>query len=214
MSSTVHQIPEAPVLAAFLVVSLTVMVWRLHREARFTWPRATTGIAACVYGAGVLKEVLQPFQIGIDRRYYPGWRVFVHITPLRGAEPSDLILNALLFLPLGMLLPLLTRVRSARRVTLIGLALSFAIETTQLILDVTVSVGRVADINDLLGDTVGAFIGYVALRLSTRTPALARLAAVLAWTAPHRTAPPQTTASPHAGGPPSSTTSGNGPSND
>ncbi len=159
-----------------------------------------TGIAACVYGVAVLNEVLRPFQIGIDRRYYLGWRVFVHLTPLHGAEPKDLMLNALLFLPLGVLLPLLARVRSAGRVTLIGVLLSLAIETTQLVLDVTVSVGRVADINDLLGNTVGAFIGYLALRLAILTPPLARPAAAMTWPAPRHhegaTAPAESSTPP------------------
>ena len=74
MSSPVHDVPEALVLVPLLVVSLAVMLWRLHSGGRFTWPRMIVGAAACGYGVGVLKEVLQPFQIGIDGRYHLGWR--------------------------------------------------------------------------------------------------------------------------------------------
>ena len=168
-------------LAALLLAGLAITMLRLRRGNRFTWPRAAAGVITTLYGVGVCKEVLQPFQVGIDRRYFPGWRAFVHLTPLFGAEPSDLVLNVLLFLPLGVLLPLLGNVQSVRCATLIGLFLSLAIEVTQLILDVTVSVGRVADVNDLLGNTFGTVVGYLALRLGTRAPPLVRPAASMTW---------------------------------
>ena len=188
MSSPVHNVPEALVLVPLLVVSLAVMLWRLHRGRRFTWPRAIAGVVACAYAVGVLKEVLQPFQIGIDERYYPGWRAFVHLTPLAGAEPGDLLDNVLLFLPLGVFLALLARVPSAWRATLIGFGLSLTIETVQLILDVTVSPGRVADVNDLLGNTVGAVVGYALFRLGRSAAPLARLNTAMTWPPPIRVA--------------------------
>jgi len=162
------------------------MLWRLHSTGRFTWPRAIAGAAACCYGVGVLKEVLQPFQIGINERYYPGWRAFVHLTPLVGAEPGDLLDNVLLFLPLGVFLALIARVRPAPRVTLIGFGLSLMIEATQLVLDVTVSTGRVADVNDLLGNTVGAAVGYAIFRLCGCAAPLARLNIAVTWPSPSR----------------------------
>jgi hypothetical protein len=134
----------------------------------------------------VLKEVLQPFQIGIDGHYHLGWRVFLHLTPLAGAEPGDLLDNVVLFLPLGVLLALLARVQSAPRVTLTGFVLSLIVETTQLVPGVTVSPGRVADVNDLLGNTIGAAVGYALFRLCGRIAPLARLNTAMTWPPPGR----------------------------
>ena len=186
MSSPVHVVPEALVLVPLLVVSLTIMLWHLNRTGRFSWPRVIAGAAACCYGAGVLKAVLQPFQIGIDERYHLSWRAFVHLTPLVGAEPGDVLDNVVLFLPLGVFLVLLARVRSARRVTLVGFGLSLIVETTQLLLDVTVSTGRVADVNNLLGNTIGAAVGYALLRLCGCVKPLARLNIAMTWPAASR----------------------------
>jgi VanZ family protein len=187
MSSPIHDVPEALVLVPLLAVSLAVMLWRLHRGRRFTWPRAIAGAVACAYAAGVLKEVLQPFQIGFGG-YQLGWRAFVHLTPLAGAEPGDLLDNVLLFLPLGVFLALLARVPSAWRATLTGFGLSLIVETTQLVLDVTVSPGRVADVDDLLGNTIGAAAGYAFFRLCGHVAPLGRLNNAMTWPAPNRVA--------------------------
>ncbi len=181
MSSPVREVPETLVLLPLLAASLAVMLWRLHRGGRFSWLRAIAGVAACCYGIAVLREVLQPFQVGIDHRFYPGWRAFVHLTPLIGAEPGDMLDNVMLFLPLGVFLVLLARVRSAWRVTLIGFASSLIIEITQLVIDVTVSTGRVADVNDLLGNTIGTAAGYTLACLCRCLAPLARLSSAVAW---------------------------------
>jgi glycopeptide antibiotics resistance protein len=182
VTSHIQDIAEPPVLIPMTVVAIAVLLWQLHRRGSITILRSIVVVAACVYGAGVLKEVLEPFQIGFDGPR-PGWRVFIHLTPLAGAEISDMFLNTLLFLPLGVFLPLLARVSSARRIMLLGLATSLAIELTQFVLDLTVSTGRVADINDLLSDTVGALIGYGLLRLAVCIPLVGRLATAATWPA-------------------------------
>jgi hypothetical protein len=94
----------------------------------------------------------------------------------------DVLLNILLFIPLGAGLRLLGR--SWRQVTLLGAALSFAIETAQYF---AIS-GRDASLGDLLTNTAGAALGAM-LAASWRvwlvpTPRSARLlslAAALIW---------------------------------
>src|SRR5882724_7729315 len=94
----------------------------------------------------------------------------------------DVLLNVLLFIPLGAGLRLLGR--SWRQVTLLGAALSFAIETAQYF---AIS-GRDASLGDLLTNTAGAALGAL-LAASWRvwlvpTPRSARLlslAAALIW---------------------------------
>lgn len=67
-----------------------------------------------------------------------------------------LLQNVALFVPLGVLLPLLHRsLRSVWWALLGGAALSTMIETTQLVL----AVGQ-CDVNDILTNTLGAVLGY------------------------------------------------------
>jgi hypothetical protein len=87
VNSPVHDIPELPVLIPLTVAVIAVLLWQLHRRGSLTPLRGIVSIAACIYGMSVLKEVLQPFQVGF---YAPrlGWRAFIHLTPLAGAEAS------------------------------------------------------------------------------------------------------------------------------
>lgn len=71
-------------------------------------------------------------------------------------------------------------------ISVAGFGLSLIIETTQFVLDVTVSPGRVADVNDLLGNTIGAVAGYALLRLCRCAAPLARLDTAMTWPSPSR----------------------------
>lgn len=69
-------------------------------------------------------------------------------------------LNILMFVPFGVLLPVVfPRLRRLWRTGLTGLALTLAIETTQYF------TGRSADIDDVLANFTGALIGYAIYRL-------------------------------------------------
>lgn len=64
------------------------------------------------------------------------------------------ILNVIMFLPFGLLLPCGCRKNSYWKIILSGLIFSLGIETIQLFF-----VGRLADINDILANTLGTVIG-------------------------------------------------------
>ena len=72
-------------------------------------------------------------------------------------------LNILLFIPLGFILPLLWKeFRSRRAMCLTGFLLSLGIELAQLLNY------RISDVDDLIMNTLGAFLGYELLMLSSR----------------------------------------------
>ena len=72
-------------------------------------------------------------------------------------------LNILLFVPLGFILPLLWKeFRSRRAMCLTGFLLSLGIELAQLLNY------RVSDVDDLIMNTLGAFLGYAVLMLLSR----------------------------------------------
>lgn len=76
--------------------------------------------------------------------------------------------NIVLFVPLGMLLPLLMiRFRSLKRVLLVALCTSLTIETIQFFLRF-VGNPRAVDIDDVLLNTLGACIGFVIYRAGVR----------------------------------------------
>lgn len=80
----------------------------------------------------------------------------------------NIIGNVLMFMPLGLFLPLLWRRWSFKRVILAGALASFTIEILQFF------TGRSADIDDILLNAFGALIGYLFhLALRRALPSLA-----------------------------------------
>ena len=79
------------------------------------------------------------------------WQILLKLRRLRNREA---LANALLFLPLGALVPTAWR-RVGWRVVPLGLALSVAVEALQLPL------GRSADVRDVLMNTAGVGAGYL-----------------------------------------------------
>jgi glycopeptide antibiotics resistance protein len=179
------EIPALPVLVPLAIITFAGMVWRLHRRGAVTALRVAVVAIACVYGAGLLDSVLLPLpiRVGAARDGLVSWRLFVQLVPLLTVDPIGIVLNVALFVPFGALLPLVARVSSVRRAVLTGFLLSLGIELVQFVADVTVSTGRVADINDLLGNTIGAFAGYVIFRVAVCVPIVARIAVATAWPA-------------------------------
>ncbi|MDD9149985.1 VanZ family protein [Sporolactobacillus sp. CQH2019] len=86
----------------------------------------------------------------------------INLIPFRwiteGVRPY--IENILLFVPLGFMLPCIWKKYGVlRKTVLVGIAFSLIIELSQLFN------GRITDIDDLLMNTLGAFIGWVIFRL-------------------------------------------------
>jgi glycopeptide antibiotics resistance protein len=70
--------------------------------------------------------------------------------------------NVAAFVPLGVLVPLLTNRRSPLLVLGVGLALSVAIEAGQLAVSTALDFAyRTADIDDVIVNVFGAFVGWV-----------------------------------------------------
>jgi len=78
------------------------------------------------------------------------------------ADFKNTILNIILFIPLGIMLPLLWKNYNTLRATLLfGFSMSLAIEMLQIL------TYRATDINDLIANTVGAVLGYFVFRTTS-----------------------------------------------
>jgi len=83
----------------------------------------------------------------------------------------NLLANILLFVPLGFLLPQMTRgFTGLRKTMMFGLATSLAIEILQFF------IGRSADVDDVILNVLGVCIGYAVLVVARRVFAPAKLA--------------------------------------
>ncbi|MCM0650156.1 VanZ family protein [Clostridium swellfunianum] len=70
--------------------------------------------------------------------------------------------NLILLLPLGILIPILwSRFNSAVKTVFVSFCLSLSIEVLQLISFYIGNAGRAFDVDDILLNTIGAYIGYI-----------------------------------------------------
>jgi VanZ family protein len=154
-------------------------------------------------GGGHLRGVLGvantlfPIFIGKPSSTTAWWEV-PYLTPVVGYEVRDLLENVAVFVPLGVLLPLVARATSLPRVVVLGFLISLTIELLQWVSAVTVAGGHAPDVNDLLSNTLGAPLGYGVFRLALLLPAVRRLARAATWPV----APDDAASTPGAAGEP------------
>jgi glycopeptide antibiotics resistance protein len=141
--------------------------------------------AAALYAAVLAVVTLAPIRWRSDlARYRDNWRpqlvpVWNLVGNLRDGHRFLPTLagaagNVALFLPLGFLLPLLApRLDRAWRTVGVGFALSSAIELSQVAFPGV----RRADVNDVLANTLGTALGFLAWRLAARAGVGARVRA-------------------------------------
>lgn len=137
----------------------TVFHWEKIRSPRGFWVgwqvlALLLVVMLAVTGAGDIQDLLR-FETVFS------WED-VNLIPLRWAleDMRGFLLNVLLFLPLGCLLPLLFRRGTGLGETaLTGFLLSLLIEVSQL------STFRATDVDDLLANTLGTLLGFLLFRL-------------------------------------------------
>ncbi|MFG1602687.1 VanZ family protein [Actinoplanes sp. NPDC049265] len=126
-----------------------------------------------MYAAGVLAVTVVPVR-AFDYWGHVPWQAMIRWIPFV-VDPLSMTLNVVMFLPFGVLIPLLWPAAgaTATRIGWLALSASLSIELTQLLLDVTIGSRRTVDVNDLIANTGGALIGWWLLRLASRREALA-----------------------------------------
>jgi glycopeptide antibiotics resistance protein len=86
--------------------------------------------------------------------------------------PIGFVLNIVMFMPFGILLPLLwPSTGTWKRIAWWGFAASAAIEFSQLGMWIALGNRRMFDVNDLMSNTAGAVLGLMLLRAFVPEPA-------------------------------------------
>jgi len=178
------EVPALPVAIPFGALVLVVQVLVLLRGRRFSWPRAAVAAAIAVYAAGILANTVFPIFTRPVPRVGP-WTPALALVPFSDYEVADALMNVGVFVPLGILLPLLMRRPAWWKVLVIAATVSVTIELLQLGAQRFFAGGHVADVNDFLWNTVGGCVGYALYALLSRIPVLSGIVDVFRW---HRSA--------------------------
>lgn len=173
-----REVPVLPVVVPVAAAIFLTLLWYLHRRDRLSVPRALVALALCVYAAGVVANTV--FPIFLDKPARSAlWEVY--LVPLADYEVGDAVMNILVFVPAGMLVPLLVARASLWRVVTVAAAFSLTIETAQLITGNVLGGGHVADVNDLLFNVAGAVLGFGLFSMLSRVPGAAALINPFRW---------------------------------
>ncbi|MQA32259.1 VanZ family protein [Modestobacter roseus] len=175
-----RQVPVIPVVVPSAAVLFVALLWHLHRRDRLTVPRAAVALVLCGYLAGIVANTV--FPVFLDKPVADGsWATSFNLVPLAGYEVADALVNVLVLVPVGVLVPLLRDTASWWQAVAAGAGLSLAIELTQLLTDHFLSGGHIADVNDLVFNVLGAALGAGLFRALSRVPRVAALVDRVRW---------------------------------
>ncbi len=100
-----------------------------------------------------MKEELGGIKLGRD----------INLIPLKDFMQMTSVLNIVMFVPIGFLLGLIEGIKW-KKITMIGFSISFFIEISQILVNVFIGYNfRIADVNDLIFNTLGTIIGLFIL---------------------------------------------------
>lgn len=104
--------------------------------------------------------------VGLPNVTYIRPELNLNLIPFAGmlADLKNSILNVLLFIPLGIMLPLLwNKFKTPKYTFLFGFGMSLAIELLQIL------TFRATDVNDLITNTFGALFGFLCAKVSLQS---------------------------------------------
>ena len=162
------------------VIVFVILLWRLHATRSMSVPRAAVAAALAVYAAGIVANTVFPIYLDKPDRAEP-WTPYVALIPFADYELADALMNVAVFVPLGMLIPLVLARPTWGKVISITVAASVTIEIAQLAVQGLFRGGHVADVSDLICNTAGGVLGYGILIAVTAIPWAARLIDRFRW---------------------------------
>lgn len=180
LSGPFGKIAVLPVAIPLGVVVFVILLLVLGQRAALTWPRVLVAAAVAVYAAGIFANTVFPIYLFPPPSGGPH-PPYVALVPFYDYWVDDALMNIAVFLPLGILIPLVLRRSTWWKVVMTAAAVSAGIELAQLAASEFFNGGHIADINDFMWNVTGGFLGYVIFRLISRIPKLSPLVAQFRW---------------------------------
>lgn len=152
----------------YLLIAIVLTIDAFSRYRQFG--KRITLLASLFYFVVILRLCLTPVIfsfITADRNLHYFHGVPYNILPFQQLD-LEWFLNIVMTIPLGILLYLLNRKYSLTTATCLSFLFSLFIETNQFVCDYLFHIGRVADIDDIITNTIGGLIGFFVIKLLDR----------------------------------------------
>lgn len=147
---------------SYFCLELLIFAWRgtWHRHPR--WGARVTIITFLIYLTAVLWLCLTPAQVSVPSApkvlfHFHG--VSFNAIPFQGFS-VEYFLNIVMTFPLGVYIFLFNHRITFERASLYGFLFSLFIESNQFVWDYFLNLRRLADIDDLITNTLGVVIGF------------------------------------------------------
>jgi glycopeptide antibiotics resistance protein len=180
MNNPFDAVPVLPVVIPLGLALFVVLLWRLRAKGLFSAPRSAVAAALAVYAAGITANTVFPIYLNNADGGEP-WTPWLALIPFHDYEVGDAAMNVAVFLPLGLLVPLVLTRPSWWKILATVMLTSLGIEITQLVAQGVFAGGHIADINDFIFNTVGGALGYGLFKLLTLIPGLNPLIVRFRW---------------------------------
>jgi glycopeptide antibiotics resistance protein len=175
-----HQVPVLPVVVPLAAAVFAGLMWSLIRSGRFSVPRSAVALALGVYVAGIVANTVFPVFLDKPVSSAP-WGSHLAVVPFAGYEVADAVMNVLVFVPVGVLVPLLAPRASWRRAVAAAAVLSLTIEVTQLVTAHLLGAGHIADVNDLIFNITGGAVGFAVFSALVKVPSVSAVVDRFRW---------------------------------
>jgi glycopeptide antibiotics resistance protein len=155
-----------------VLLAYPVVVGAMRQRGQASRRRVTLVGLLLLYAAAVAAITIFPIYVVPESwRVGDHWWSVLRLVPFV-VPPVGFVLNIVMFMPFGVLLPLLwPSTGTWRRIAGWGLAASAVIEFSQLGMWIAVGNRRMFDVNDLMSNTAGAVLGLMLLRAFVPEPA-------------------------------------------
>nr|WP_253944679.1 VanZ family protein [Paenibacillus sp. NEAU-GSW1] len=130
------------------------------------------------YTLAVLHLVFFPIEVNIGQfANQTPWYKSINFIPVLTIDIKTFIYNIMMLTPLGMYLPLLSnKFNSTLSAAKFSLCMSLSFEALQLVIRILLGNGRSTDINDIIANTIGGVVGFLAYKLLIKAKPIKLLA--------------------------------------
>lgn len=156
------------ILICVLLLGLLIKVWRWPTHN--FWQRITL-ITAWIYLFFICRICFAPAPFSFapthEIHYFLIHGIIVNLIPFQAMDTA-FWLNVLMTVPAGIYYTLIFKPRRLRTKLVLGLGTGFTIELTQFIINWFVQLGRWVEVDDLITNACGVWIGMLLIYLLSR----------------------------------------------
>ncbi|MBD3919964.1 VanZ family protein [Paenibacillus sp. PR3] len=160
----------------FLVLFMHYGIKTLSRRI-YAVPQFILIFSFIVYSLAVIDLVFFPIDVNIGQyANQTPWYKTINFIPILTIDIKTFVLNIVMMIPLGIYLPLLkSKFNRAASVAWFALWISLSFEVLQMIVRIALGSGRSTDINDLIANTIGGAVGFLAYKILIKAKPIRRL---------------------------------------